>query len=141
MSVATEKRLKKAAPLVPACRCEVTRRGPNWLFVHIRSIGLGCGLGDRLWVLAEQQFVYRIVLEFDADTPPDARLPAELRSLCDRLGEKGGALRLCGLSPEVAETLLSEAGCPRLHNHASPHDAVWSGPCSEDSRTAPPRPR
>lgn len=145
MSVANKRMNKskrnaaEAAPLVPACRCEVTRRGPNWLFVHIDSIGMGCGLGDRLWELAEQQFVYRLVVEFDVDTEPDARLPSELRTLCDRLEGKGGALRLCGLAPEVAHAVLAEVGCPRLHNHASSHDAVWSGPCSEGVPPARPR--
>lgn len=141
MGTLTRKRLLKPAPLVPACQCEVTRRGPNWLFVHIESIGMGCGLGERLWGVAEQQFVYRLVLEFDPETEPDARLPAELRALCDRLADRGGALRLCGLAPEVAQSVLAEAGCPRLHNHASPHDAVWCGPCAEATPSEPRRPR
>lgn len=121
----------RAAALVPACHCEITTRGPNWLIVHIDTIGEGCGLGDRLWRLADQQFTYRIVLEFDEDAPPDPRLAAELRLLCERLQDKGGALRLCGLDPAVAHAVLDEAGCPRLHNHPSAHDAVWCGPCAE----------
>lgn len=126
------------ANLVPACRCELTQRGPNWLFVHIDTVGLGCGLGERLWGLAHQQFTYRLVLDFDAQRPSDPRLGLELGELSRRLAEQGGALRLCGLSAEVAAEVLAEAGCPKLHNHATDYDAVWGGTRCDGERIGVP---
>ena len=127
-----------AATLAPTCRCEVVERGPNWLFVRVELSGEPCGVGDRLWEIARSQFVYRLVVEFNADAHADAvygsKLGHELGALCDRLIERGGALRLCGLSPEAAHVVVSESGCPRLHNHATTHDAVWCGPrCDGDT--------
>jgi hypothetical protein len=126
------KEVHDAATLVPACRCEVVERGPNWLFVRVELSGDPCGVGERLWEIARSQFIYRLVVEFDASAHADAThgstLGHELGTLCDRLTERGGALRLCGLSPEAAHAVVSESGCPRLHNHMSAHDAVWCGP-------------
>lgn len=125
--------------LVPACHCELTQRGPNWLFVHIDTVGQGCGLGERLWALAHQQFTYRLVLEFNAQRPSDPRLGLELGELCRRLADRGGTLRLCGLSAEVAAEILAEAGCPQLHNHETDHDAVWGGTPCDGERSGVPR--
>lgn len=124
--------------LVPACRCEVVERGPNWLFVRVELSGEPCGVGERLWEIARSHFVYRLVVEFDADARADAaygsKLGHELGHLCEQLTERGGALRLCGLSPEAAHAVVSESGSPRLHNHATTHDAVWCGPrCDGDA--------
>ncbi len=133
----------RPAGLAPTCRCEVTGRGPNWLFIHIDTVGMGCGLGERLWRIADQQFTYRIVLDFDPDEPADPHLGVELGILCKRLEEHGGALRLCGLAEEVAKHVLSEADCPSLRNHPSAHDAVWGESCFDTvvMTNAPRQPR
>jgi hypothetical protein len=132
-------RTRGAATLVPACRCEVVERGPNWLFVRVELNGEPCGVGERLWEIACSQFVYRLVIEFDSSAHADAacgsKLGQELGHLSDRLAERGGALRLCGLSPEAAHAVISESGCPRLHNHATTHDAVWCGPRCDGTKT------
>lgn len=126
------KEARGADTLVPACRCVVVDRGPNWLFIRVDLGGEPCGVGDRLWEIAHSQFVYRLVVQFDAGAHADpvmgTKLGRELGKLCDRLTERGGALRLCGLSPEAAHAVVGESGCPRLHNHATTRDAVWSGP-------------
>ncbi|QDT70197.1 hypothetical protein MalM25_31430 [Planctomycetes bacterium MalM25] len=131
------------AELTPSCRCEVTQRGPNWLFVHVDTIGMGCGLAERLWRVAQTQLTNRIVLDFDKSEPTDPRLGVELGWLCHRLSEAGGALRLCGLPPEIAEEVLAHADCPRLHNHLTARDAVLGGPCcdGEDDSFPPGLPR
>lgn len=125
MTMKTLRKSSRPVGLAPSCRCEITGRGPGWLFVHIDAVGMGTGLSERLWRLAEQQFTYRMVLDFNPEEPTDPRLGIELGYLCTRLEEHGGALRLCGLPGEIAEQMLQQADCPSLHNHTNDRDAVW----------------
>ncbi|TWT96981.1 hypothetical protein Pla108_27580 [Botrimarina colliarenosi] len=135
--MSTTEQLRGSATLTPACQCTVINRGPNWLFIRVELTGEPCGVGERLWRIAESQFIYRLVIEFDAKAEADAafgvKLGQELGTLCNRLTQHGGALRLCGLTPHAAHAIVGESGCPRLHNHATTHDAVWCGPsCDGD---------
>ena len=147
MSTLTRNRFDRRA-LAPASECHVASRGPNWLILSVESPLPAFGLADRLWELANSQFVYRVVVRFEnaGELSPSHELPqlaAELRSLCHRLQQHDGVLRLCGLEPELAASVLDDAGCPRLHNHATAYDAVWCGEIDETSPAdaAPPRPR
>lgn len=131
-----------ADALQVACQARLVNRGPNWLFVRVGPDGPYCGLADRLWAMAEGQFVYRMVVEFDRETPGDLLLAMELSMLCDRLTLHGGALRLCGLSADAARVVVGDSGCPRLHNHATARDAVLCGPCDDGAdRPRPTAPR
>lgn len=129
------KKTPRSDTLVASCRCEVVERGPNWLFVKVTLADDPCGVAERLWEIARRQFVYRLVVEFDADARAEAPFAAELGMqlawLCDRLTERGGALRLCGLSPDAARAVVGESGHPRLRNHSSPREAVWCGRCPD----------
>ena len=122
---------RRRSELAPACRCEVAQRGPNWLFVRVSGGAVDTTLGERLWRLAEQQFVTRVVVEWDHDEAPPPTLGPQLATLCERLRKRGGVLRLCGLSPDAAKRVLDEAGCSSLHNHASAYDAVVGGRLAE----------
>ena len=84
-------------------------RGPNWLFVKLRSSGTRINrvpqIADGLWSIATRHFVYRIVLELDELDSLPAGMMAQLVLLRERLSQCGGALKICGLSDECIETL------------------------------------
>lgn len=107
----------------PARRGRVIDRGPNWLYVSVGGDDAE-RLADDLWRVAEDHFVYRLVLEMHRVESVDPALVAGIRRLRERLAEHGGALRLCGLNDRVAAELLSETRCGGLRNHASRRAAV-----------------
>ncbi|MEO1498225.1 MAG: hypothetical protein AAFV43_13865 [Planctomycetota bacterium] len=152
---ATQERLR--ASRAETGGCEVTARGPNWLFVRVSrnpnavepaSAGpnvaepdlaepdvagpdvTGQDVVEQLWQISQRHFTNRLVVEIGADVPADQckaevdRLGRELRQLQDRLSASGGLLRLCGMRPDDAHTVLEAAHSAGLHNHATPHDAV-----------------
>lgn len=84
-------------------------RGPNWLFVKLRSgdapIGRVPQIADGLWSIATRHFVYRVVLELDELESLPAGMMAQLVLLRERLTQCGGALKICGLSDRGRETL------------------------------------
>ncbi|MEX2315737.1 MAG: hypothetical protein WD669_01205 [Pirellulales bacterium] len=103
-------------------------RGPNWLFVKLRTKKAqrktAPHLADNLWAISTRHFIYRLVVELDElDDLPPAWMD-ELVELQGRLTECGGALRICGLSPECEETLQSCQTDTTLLNHASRAEAV-----------------
>lgn len=140
MSVISKKKERNRKPRRSrrdVCRCDVVERGPNWLFIRVRAPACEPALADRLWDIARQHFTSRLVLELDAADPINEGLGAELRSLSERLREIGGAVRLCGLPPEVAEDVLDDADCSSLRHDASRHDAA----VGDSVRITPPQPR
>lgn len=85
---------------------ELVERGPAWLFVRIRPDQQRVDdLADRLWMLLERHFVYRLVLEMDEVELLSSRLIGQLVMLQKRVLQHDGALRLCGLSPACSEAL------------------------------------
>ncbi len=84
-------------------------RGPNWLFVKLRSSGQMMGrapqIADGLWSIATRHFVYRVVLELDELESLPPGMMAQLVLLRERLTQCGGALKICGLSEECREIL------------------------------------
>lgn len=81
-------------------------RGPDWLFVRLRPGTQEPGdMADKLWKLADRHFVYRMVLEMDQVDVMPSRLMGQLVTLQKRVLQRQGALRLCGLSDQCAETL------------------------------------
>lgn len=81
-------------------------RGPDWLIVQLsRSDAPYNDLGERLWDLLNQHFIYRLVLEMDdVDFLPSA-LMGQLVMLHKRIIKHGGALRMCGLTDSCLEAL------------------------------------
>jgi anti-anti-sigma regulatory factor len=103
-------------------------RGPNWLFVKVRTKKAPRKtvprLADNLWAISARHFIYRLVVELDElDELPSAWMD-ELVELQSRLAECGGALRICGMSPECEETLQSCQTDTVLMNHSSRAEAV-----------------
>lgn len=84
-------------------------RGPNWLFVKLRSKGTRTRraprVADGLWSIATRHFVYRVVLELDELEALPPGMMAQLLLLQERLSQCGGALKICGMSDECLETL------------------------------------
>ena len=84
-------------------------RGPDWLWIRIRSVETGCSslaslpaasLAEQLTELVEKNFIYRVVLELHRVPELSSQLIGELVELDRHIQKHGGVLRICGLSPE-----------------------------------------
>lgn len=106
-------------------------RGPNWLFVKLRSKDNATGsvpqIADKLWSISTRHFIYRLVLELDSLEEMPSGMMGQLVLLQSRLAQCGGALRICGLSPECEESMQSCHLDSALPNHVSREAAVMGG--------------
>ena len=79
-------------------------RGPDWLWVRIRSLETGslpaASLAEQIEELVEKHFIYRIVLELHRVPELSSQLIGELVELDRYIQRHDGVLRVCGLSPE-----------------------------------------
>ncbi len=112
-------------------------RGPNWLFVKLRSRETPRAevtqIAEKLWSISSRHFIYRLVLELEDLEELPSGMMGQLVMLQNRLAQCGGALRICGLSAECEETLHSCQLDSALPNHPSRAAAVMGG--SEISAT------
>lgn len=103
-------------------------RGPNWLFVKLRSRdhvpSAVSQFADKLWSISTRHFIYRLVLELDDLREMPSGMLGQLVLLQERLAQCGGALRICGLSPECEEVLFANHLESALPNHPSRESAV-----------------
>lgn len=103
-------------------------RGPNWLFVKLRGTDKPLTevpqIADKLWSISSRHFIYRLVLELEELEELQSGLMSQLVMLQERLAQCGGALRICGLSPECEESLHSCHLDSALPNHATRTEAV-----------------
>ena len=103
-------------------------RGPNWLFVKLRNKQSSRAevpqIAEKLWSISSRHFIYRLVLELEDLEEMPSGMIGQLAMLQERLAQCGGALRICGLSPECEETLNSCQLDSALPNHASREAAV-----------------
>jgi len=94
--------------VAPGCELEV-ERGPGWLLVRIANLDLAefdtPPLAERVWSVLQQHFTYRLVLELDQVRLLTSRLIAQLIQLHRRIENRGGVMRLCGLSPHNCQVL------------------------------------
>ncbi len=103
-------------------------RGPDWLFV--RLIGEapfdsdGIDFSDRVWVLLQQQFSHRLIIEMDQVDWLRSHLIGELVRLHKRIYTAGGVMRLCGLSDNNQEVLRSSRLAERFPQYANREEAV-----------------
>ena len=106
-------------------------RGPNWLFVKLRAKNSPLvevpQIADKLWSISSRHFIYRLVLELDSLEEMPSGMMGQLVLLQSRLSQCGGALRICGLSPECEESMHSCHLDSALPNHASREAAVMGG--------------
>ena len=103
-------------------------RGPNWLFVKLRTHEAPQQdvpqFAEKLWSISSRHFIYRLVLELEDLEKLPSGMMGQLVMLQERLAQCGGALRICGLSPECEETLQSCQMDSALQNHPSREAAV-----------------
>lgn len=103
-------------------------RGPNWLLVKLRTKKSPQvevpQFAEKLWSIASRHFIYRLVLELDELEDLPSSMMGQLVLLQERLAQCGGALRICGLSPECEVTLLNCQLESTLPNHTSRKNAV-----------------
>jgi hypothetical protein len=103
-------------------------RGPNWLFVKLRSQQTPRAevtqIAEKLWSISSRHFIYRLVLELEDLEELPSGLMGQLVLLQERLAQCGGALRICGLSAECEESLHCFHMDSALPNHASREAAV-----------------
>jgi anti-anti-sigma factor len=82
---------------------------PDWVFVRLRNPSRDFSdtppLADGVWALLEQRALYRVILELDELEVLCSHLIGQLVLLHKRVSVRGGALRLCGLSPENQQVL------------------------------------
>jgi anti-sigma B factor antagonist len=106
-------------------------RGPNWLFVKLRSKDDVREdvpqIADKLWSISTRHFIYRLVLELEDLEEMPSGMMGQLVVLQERLAQCGGALRICGLSAECEEALQSCNLNSALPNHPSREAAVMGG--------------
>jgi anti-anti-sigma regulatory factor len=105
-------------------------RGPNWLFVRVQPVGRpakeATQIADEIWSISSKHFIYRLVLEMDEfDSIPEDMM-GQIVELQERLAQHGGSLKLCGLSPECAESLHERQLDRSLPTHGTRADAVLS---------------
>jgi anti-anti-sigma regulatory factor len=79
---------------------------------------------EKLWSISSRHFIYRLVLELEDLEELPSGMMGQLVMLQERLAQCGGALRICGLSPECEETLQSCHLDSALQNHTSREAAV-----------------
>ena len=118
-------------PTLAAKRNLEVERGPDGLWVRIVGPANGTfdsmSLGDSLWSLLEQHFVYRLVLDFQEIDLSDRCLVDQLTDLYERISQHDGMLRLCGLSPGDREALDKCELKGRIPCYRDREEAVMGG--------------
>ena len=106
-------------------------RGPDWLIVRLvgprRGAGGSVSLEESLWSLLEQHFTHRLVLELDRIEVLDEKMIDQLTSLHDRICERGGVMRLCGVKPDHRRVLARRDADDRLLIYGDREHAVLGG--------------
>jgi anti-anti-sigma regulatory factor len=106
-------------------------RGPDWLIVQVvgpctRS-GESISLEEALWSLLEQHFTHRLVVEMDRIEVLDEELIDQLTALHDRICDRGGLMRLCGVKPDHRRLLARRDVDDRLLVYGDREHAVLGG--------------
>lgn len=105
-------------------------RGPDWIFAHLRrdpdTPGEATELADSLWDLLQCHLGRRMVVEMN-DVPHCSNyLLDQLARLSRRVHEAGGVLRLCGVPPQVQESIQA-AQLDRLLSSYETREAAVMG--------------
>ena len=94
--------------LAPGWTAELDR-GPDCLFIRLhgqeRTQPAELDLADQLSRLLDQEFAHRLVVEMDDVPAMRSHMLAELVRLCQQIHDRGGMMRVCGLSADNHEIL------------------------------------
>lgn len=105
-------------------------RGPEWLIVRLVSpppwqwAGGAPSLADQLWQICQQHFTWRLVLDLERLPLLTSPLLGQLLILQGLVRERGGILRLCGVSAQQANALRLSRLESKLPLYHSARDAV-----------------
>lgn len=103
-------------------------RGPDWLFVRLHvddsDLALESNVADSLWSLLQKHFIYRLVLELDDVPQIRSRLVGQLVLLNQRIHNRDGLLRICGLSDESLGILQASGVAQRLPHFRNREEAL-----------------
>ncbi len=112
-------------------------RGPDWLWIRIRSVETGslpaASLAEQLKELVENHFIYRIVLELHRLPELSSQLIGELVQLDRYIQKHDGVLRICGLSPE-GRAMLEMCGLDDLCLAYETREEAILGSCARACR-------
>ena len=115
-------------------------RGPDWLWIRIRSMETGslpaASLAEQLKELVENHFIYRIVLELHRLPELSSQLIGELVQLDRYIQKHDGVLRICGLSPE-GRAMLEMCGLDDLCLAYETREEAILGSCARAAEIAP----
>jgi len=113
--------------LAPDWKMEVDR-GPDWVFIRLHGKEPfdtdGIELSNRLARVLEQEFSHRLVLELDDIRVMNSHFVAELVTLHKQLHDRGGLLRISGLSDENYSVLCASKLGDRFPQYHTREDAV-----------------
>jgi anti-anti-sigma regulatory factor len=103
-------------------------RGPDWLFLRLEADPASpcdySGLGEQLWHILDQHFIYRLILEMDGVPTLPSALLGQLVLLHKRIAMHQGIMRLAGLSDENQRVLESSRMESRFPHYRSRAEAL-----------------
>lgn len=104
-------------------------RGPDCLLVkirgHVQEEIDAAPLVDELWHLLNQHLTFRLVVELDEIDIVNSYLIGQLISLARRIWDRGGMIRLCGLSPESRKMLRQYGLTDVLPTYCTRDEAIF----------------
>ncbi len=107
-------------------------RGPGWLWVQVGHQDPDCAdeppLADKVWALMEQNLVDRLVLELEGIDLLNSYLLGQLIALDKRIRQRGGLMRLTGLSPYNEAVLQTHGLAGRFAVYTDLTAAVMANP-------------
>ncbi len=116
-----------ALQIAPGWEVDV-EAGPDWLFVRIYRPSHDASqtpqLAAAVWELLEQRGMNQVVLEMEQIDILWSYLVGQLVLLHKRVSVHGGAVRLCGLSPQNQEVLRLSRLSDRFLPYGNREDAV-----------------
>ena len=109
-------------------------RGPDWLWIRIRSLEAGSSsavrLAEQLKELVENHFIYRVVIELHRVPELSSDLIGELVQLDQHIRKHDGVLRICGALPRRAEAMLEMCGLDDLCLAYETREEAMLGSCA-----------
>ena len=108
-------------------------RGPDWLWVRVRSLETGSdrlgSLAEHLTELVQKHFIYRVVLDLHGMPELSSQFIGELVQLDQCILKHGGVLRICGLSSE-GRSMLELCGLDDLYLAYETREEAILGKCA-----------